>query len=200
MKRSILFLLASIAVLAGCSRGGKFIVHGTLDSVRFPAIDSVHIISETMEKPLRAAVLDNAFTIKGKVAEPTIAKLNTVGTGQRKTWLFILEKGDITFRDGWATGTPLNDSTKEFANQLSDISKQYAGQKEEQRKAIEEVFTAFVSRHPDDPCAVFAILTANRRVNPTFLLGLIESTSASVKNDADIYPLYSQLKKMPRDE
>jgi len=200
MKRSALFLLASVAVLAGCSSGGKFTVRGTLDDVRFPAADSVRIAYETMEKPLQAAVLNNAFTIKGTVAEPTIAKLSTVGTERRNTRVFILEKGEITFRDGQVSGTPLNDSTQAFMMRLSDISKQYAGQQEELRKAIEGEYTAFVSRHPNDPCAIYAIMIAYRRVNPAFLLKLIESTSASIRNDMEIHPLYTRLKMMSRDE
>jgi hypothetical protein len=200
MKKTVLFLLASVLLLAGCNRGLKFTVQGTLDDVRIPYADSVKVVCERIEKPILAAVTNHAFQLQGKVEKPSIAKLQAVGTERRTTRPFILEEGAISFREGRAYGTPLNDSTEAFTKRLNDISKQYAGQQEELKKAIQKEFSAFVSRHPKDPCAIYAIMVGNRRVEPEFLRSLIDMTAPEIKNDGEIHALYGRLKKISQDE
>ena len=200
MKKSALFLLASVLVLAGCNRGLPFTVQGTLNDVRIPIADTLTVVCEGLERPLQVPVVDRAFHFQGKVERPTIAKLQAVGSERRNTRTFILEKGTINFRDGRAYGTPLNDSTEAFSKRLSDISKQFAGQQEELKEAIHQEFSAFVSRHPKDPCAVYAIMVGNHRLEPEFLRGLIDITAPEVKNDGEVHALYGRLKRMDQDE
>ena len=200
MKKSALFLLASVLVLAGCNRGLPFTVQGTLNDVRIPIADTLTVVCEGLERPLQVPVVDRAFHFQGKVERPTIAKLQAVGSERRNTRTFILEKGTINFRDGRAYGTPLNDSTEAFSKRLSDISKQFAGQQEELKEAIHQEFSAFVSRHPKDPCAVYAIMVGNRRLEPEFLRGLIDITAPEIKNDGEVHALYGRLKRMDQDE
>lgn len=200
MKKSVLFLLASVLVLAGCNRGLPFTVQGTLNDVRIPIADTLTVVCEGLERPLQVPVVDRAFHFQGKVERPTIAKLQAVGSERRNTRTFILEKGTINFRDGRAYGTPLNDSTEAFSKRLSDISKQFAGQQEELKEAIHQEFSAFVSRHPKDPCAVYAIMVGNHRLEPEFLRGLIDITAPEVKNDGEVHALYGRLKRMDQDE
>ena len=200
MKKSALFLLASVQVLAGCNRGLPFTVQGTLNDVRIPIADTLTVVCEGLERPLQVPVVDRAFHFQGKVERPTIAKLQAVGSERRNTRTFILEKGTINFRDGRAYGTPLNDSTEAFSKRLSDISKQFAGQQEELKEAIHQEFSAFVSRHPKDPCAVYAIMVGNHRLEPEFLRGLIDITAPEVKNDGEVHALYGRLKRMDQDE
>ena len=200
MKKSALFLLASVLVLAGCNRGLPFTVQGTLNDVRIPIADTLTVVCEGLERPIQVPVVDRAFHFQGKVERPTIAKLQAVGSERRNTRTFILEKGTINFRDGRAYGTPLNDSTEAFSKRLSDISKQFAGQQEELKEAIHQEFSAFVSRHPKDPCAVYAIMVGNHRLEPEFLRGLIDITAPEVKNDGEVHALYGRLKRMDQDE
>ena len=200
MKKSALFLLASVLVLAGCNRGLPFTVQGTLNDVRIPIADTLTVVCEGLERPLLLPVVDRAFQFQGKLDKPSIAKLQAVGSERRNTRTFILEKGTISFRDGHAYGTPLNDSTEAFSKRLSDISKQFAGQQEELKEAIHQEFSAFVSRHPKDPCAVYAIMVGNHRLEPEFLRGLIDITAPEVKNDGEVHALYGRLKRMNQDE
>ena len=191
-------LLASAVVLAGCAK--KFNVQGTLDGARLRTTESVVVEYETMSEPLKADVKDDAFALSGKVKKPIIAKLSTVGVSPRNTRLFILEKGDITFKDGLACGTPLNDSTYAFSHRVVDVAKKNASDKDALKNAVNKEISDFVSRHKNDPCAVYAILYAGHRVDADFLHELIKTTSRQVQNDAEVHGLNSQLKKKSSDQ
>ena len=198
MKKSVLFLLASVAVLAGCSRGQKFTVQGTLRDFGFPpTTDSVKVEYELLEKPFLAAVNDKAVLVQGRVKKPVLATVESIGTDRRNLRFFILEKGDITFQNGMATGTPLNDSTRAFLANISTVAKQYTGQKEAQTEAVHKEISSFVSRHADDPCAIFAIKFADHKVSNDFLRQLIKSTSPAIQNDGEIHALTTRLNSMP---
>ena len=192
MKRIAIVLLAATCLLAGCSRGQKFTVHGTEQDTGFKGAEAVKIEYELMEKPLQAPMQDGAFTIKGKVDKPVVAKLSAVGMEKKMRWYFILEKGDISFKKGMGYGTPLNDSTFAFTHRIADIAKQYTGQKEIQVKAIEDEFKAFVSRHADDPCAIIAIMFGNHKLRSDALMDLIEATSPAIRNDGEIRAIYRE--------
>ena len=192
MKKRVILLLAAAAVLVGC--GQKFTVQGTLDDLKFPAADSVVVEYETMTAPIKAAVQDGAFTLSGKVKKPTFAKVSTLGVSPRFTRVLVLEKGHISFKDGRAVGTPLNDAADAFTKSLNELNHQYQDP-ESRREALEKAFSDFVSKHKKDPCAIYAILLGNHRMTPEFLLELIQSTSSEIQNDGDIHSLAKQLKK-----
>ena len=194
MKRIAILLLAATCLLAGCSRGQKFTVQGTLKDTGFTGATAVKVDYDMIQETLEAPVVDDAFTIQGRVKKPTIAKLQAVGTEKRLSRVFIAEKGNITFEKGLAVGTPLNDSTSAFIHRVSDLAKEYKGQKEAQNKAIEAEFTAFVTRHSDDPCAVFALMFGNHKFNPDLMRKLIDGLSPAIKNDGEILALEKELR------
>ena len=195
MKRILLFLAAAACLASSCTRYQKFTVQGTLRDIKFPKADSVRMESELLEKPLFAPVNDKAFILQGKVKSPTIGKLYTVGTKRRNARFMILEKGTITFNDGIPCGTPLNDSTAAFTARLKSLNDKFPNpeDKEAKQKALEREFIAFVERHKDDPCAVYAILLAQNRMEPEVLLRLIRSTSPKIQNDGDVHSLKKNL-------
>ena len=108
--------------------------------------------------------------------------------------MFILEKGNITFEKGYAVGTPLNDSTYAFIHRISDLAKKYTGQKEPQVKAIEEEFTSFITRHANDPCAVWALKFGHHKIRRDLLLELIDVTSPAIQNDGEVSALKKELR------
>ena len=193
MKRIAILLLAAACLLAGCSRGQKFTVNGTLRETGFKGATGAKIEYELMEGTLQAPFTDTTFTIKGKVKKPIIAKLSAVGTEKRITRYFILEKGTISFHRGMAQGTPLNDSTYAFTQKVFDTAHKYTGQKERQVKAIEDVFSDFVSRHKDDPCAVYAIVFGYQKLRKEFMRDLIKSTSPAIQNDGEVHAVKTGL-------
>ncbi len=197
MKKIRIFLLISaVACLTvGCSRPQKFTVQGTLKDIKFPKADSVRIESTLLANPIFAPVNDKAFALRGKVKEPTIGKIFAVGTKRRNAHFLIPEKGAITFKDGLACGTPLNDSTVAFTQRLRELNKKYPApeDREARQKAIEKEFTDFVARHKDDPCATYAILLGNNRLSPDALLKLIRSASSKIQNDDDVHALKKNL-------
>ena len=194
MKRIAIVLLAATCLLAGCSRGQKFTVQGTLRDIGFKGATAVKVEYEMIEKPLEAPVTDDAFKVEGRVKKPTIAKIHAVGTEKRISRVFILEKGNITFERGFAVGTPLNDSTVAFIHRISDLAKKYSGQKEPQVKAIEEEFTSFITRHADDPCAIWALKFGHHKLRPDLLLDLIKVTSPEIRNDGEVVALKKELR------
>ena len=195
MKKSVILLLASVAVLAGCAK--KFNVQATLDSAKLPATESVVVEYETMEAPIKAAVKDDAFKIAGKAKKSCIAKLSTVGVDPKRTRVFIIEKGDISFQDGLPCGTPLNDSITAFSYRVNVAAKQHIGDTEGLKTAVNKEFSDFVSRHKNDPCAVYAILYGNHRLDKKFLRDLIKSTSRQIQNDGEVHGILSDLENLP---
>jgi hypothetical protein len=195
MKRIILLTLAAATcLLAGCSRGQKFTIQGTLKDARFLSADSLRLEGEQLDKTVIAPVEDGSFVLHGKVKKASIGKVFTIGMGRRDSRFLILEKGTISFKDGRPYGTRLNDSTDAFTQRLNNLKKQFEDP-DEQQKALENEFSAFVSRHKNDPCATYAILLGVNRMRPDFLLSLINSTSPAIQNDGDVHALREQLKK-----
>ena len=196
MKRTVLYLLAAACILAGCSRSQKFKISGDLASAGLPEdTESIQLISEGLAQPLTAVVTDNSFTFEGKVEKPALAKLISSSRKQQRFPAVILEKGEITFEDGRPVGTPLNEENKAFIQQLKDIRKQYAGNRDEFIKATDEAYLAFVSKHKKDPCAVFAILLADQRLAPETILKLIATASPDNQNVSEVRTLANKLKK-----
>ena len=196
MRRIVLLIAAAACLAVGCSRSQKFTVQGTLKDIKFPKADSVRMESELLEKPIFAPVNDKAFIIQGKVKEPTIGKIFTVGTKRRNARFMILEKGTISFKDGIPYGTPLNDSTAAFTERLKSLNEKFPNKEEDKdarQKAFENEFITFVARHKDDPCAVYAILLAQNRMEPEVVLRLIRSTSTRIQNDGDVHALKKDL-------
>ena len=193
MKRFVIVLTALALLATGCQKGQKFTVQGTVKETGFKDATSVKIEYELMEKALEAPVADEAFLIKGRVQKPVIAKLSAVGGEKRMERYFILEKGDITFERGMACGTPLNDSTMAFTHRVADIAQKFKGQRDLQVLNIKKEFTAFVSRHPDDPCAIYAAKFGHNKLDKDFLLDLIESTSKEIQHDGEMRALYKEL-------
>jgi len=198
MRRIVLLIAATACLAVGCSRSQKFTVQGTLDDFKFPKADSVRLESELLDKAIFAPVTDKAFVINGKVKEPTIGKIFTVGTKRRNARFMILEKGTISFKDGIPYGTPLNDSTAAFTERLKSLNEKFPNReedKEARQKAFENEFIDFVARHKDDPCATYAILLAQNRMEPEVILRLIRSTSLKIQNNSDVHALKKDLSK-----
>lgn len=197
MKRIVLFLAAATCVLAGCSRNQKFTVSGDLAAAGLPeSITSFQIVSTGLDKPIDVEVKDKAFSVRGEIKKPAFAKLVSSSPDQKVYPALILEKGDITFSDFRPVGTPSNDADKAFTDQLTEIRKQHTGNREETMKAAEEAFFAFVAQHKNDPCAVFAIMLADRRLLPETVLKLIESAGPDVRNEGEVRQLSKKMQGM----
>ena len=199
MKKFRIFLLvATVACLTvGCNRPQKFTVQGTLKDIKFPKADSVRLESELLAKPIFAPVEDKAFVLNGKVKKPTIGKVFAIGSYKRQAKFMILEKGTITFKNGYAYGTPLNDSTAAFSERLRSMKNKYPNPEDMEllRQSVEDEFFAFVARHKNDPCAVYAILLAHKRLENDKLLKLIQSTSPEIQLDGDVHAIKASLTK-----
>lgn len=200
MKRTFVILMAATCVFAGCSRSLRFTVESDVTSAGLPSYaDSVMIEYETMVQPLKAAVQKKAFTIEGKVDKPVLAQIRAVGRDRKSSKTLILEKGTISFQNGLACGTPLNDATLAFTHHLKEVAEQHKGSKD-LLPAIEEAFASFVNEHKNDPCAAYAILLAKGRLPKDVITKLIASAGPDVQNHGDVRSLSRMLQNAGPDE
>lgn len=196
MKRTALYLLAAACILAGCNRMQKFTVSGELAAAGLPAdTQTIQLVSEGLAEPLTATVTDGTFSFEGGVKEPVLAKLVSTSRSQQRFPALILEKGAITFEEGRPIGTPLNDENKVFIEQLKEIRKENAGNRDAFVQATEAAYFDFVTKHKKDPCAVFAILLADQRLAPETVLKLIAAASPENQNVGEVRSLKNRMSK-----
>lgn len=196
MKRTLFYLAAAACLLVGCNRMQKFTVNGDLASAGLPAeTKTLQLVSDGLPQPLVATVTDGTFSFQGEVKEPVLAKLITDDPDQKRFPSLILQKGAITFEANRPIGTPLNDANKAFVEQLTAIRKENAGNREALIKATDEAYLDFVSEHKKDPCAVFAILLAEKRIAPETILKLISTASPAVQNVGEVRSLKLRTEK-----
>lgn len=195
-----MILLAAACLVASCARSQRFTVNGTLKDAKIvESVDSVLFESELLTVPVKVGVTDGAFTFSSKVKKPVIAKMTTPGWNNRTARLMILEKGDISFRNGRAVGTPLNDAVDAFLLHLPEVVRQHTdGDAEDRVQAVQDAFASFVSDHKDDPCAVYAIMLASQRLQPDFVQKLISSASPVIQNDGEVVKVKNKMKFMRR--
>ena len=197
MKRIALFLAAAACLLAGCSRTQKFTFQGDFDSARITvAADSLLLQSDGLPVPVVIPVKDKSFSFSGEVKKPCLASLKPLVANAPKIYPdLILEKGNITFQDGRAVGTPLNDAIVQFVDRLKGFRTEYPGNPEGLKKAVEDEFVSFVTAHKNDPCATYTILLARGRVSKETLQKLISTASPEVQNVGEIRQLKNELKR-----
>lgn len=196
MKHTVFYLLAAACILTGCHRMQKFTISGETSAAGLPDdAQTIQLVSEGLDHPLIATVTDGAFSFQGEVKEPVLAKFVSSSANQQHFPSVILEKGNITFENNRPVGTPLNDANKAFIEQLQAIRKEHAGNRDALVKATDEAYLAFVTQHKKDPCAVFAILLADRRLAPETILKLIAAASPENQNVGEVRTLKSRLSK-----
>lgn len=200
MKRThILLMIAAAAFFTvGCQRSLKFTVSSDLDSAKLPKTTAVTLSSELLAKPIEVEVKDGAFTIQGEVEKPAFAVIMPKGGERKDNRALILEKGTITFQEGKAAGTPLNDANIAFTQQLKDIYAQHAGGSPELISAVNKAYLDFVTLHKDDPCAIFAIMHANRRISPEAQAKLIAAVSPEIRNNGEVRMASQRLKHLTK--
>lgn len=186
MKRIVIFLTTLALLATGCQKQQKFTVSGTLWDAGFPAsAESIAIVSDAIDTPFEAVVEGDAFKIEGAVKKPVLAQLKASGQ-ERLSKQFILEEGAITFKDGSACGTPLNDAILQFSNDITKVLRESSRNLVDSEEALEDTFFSFVAQHKDDPCAIFAILKGVTFLTPEAVVRLIGSASPEVQEDATV--------------
>lgn len=201
MKRTVLYLLAACLLLAGCHRTQKFTMSGNLAGAGLPEnATSFQIVSEGLPQPIVVKVEeDKTFSVKGEIEKPSFAKLVSSSPDQKVFPAVILEKGNITFSEYRPVGTPCNDANKAFTDQITALRIEHRGDRDATIKAAEEAFTAYVAKHKNDPCAIYAIMLADHRLFPKTILKLIESTSPEIRNTGDIRQITRRMKDLDKE-
>ncbi len=167
--KKILFLAATILVLASCSKSTSFKITGEAsDSLKFAYYSHDYFNSDKVDS---VAVSDGKFVIEGDVDTVTFA---FVALEDGRSWNIVLEPGEITLCNdgGTATGTPLNDAFTEFVKKMNVL---------EDETSIKESFAELVKAHPDDILGAYIVETAKQLISPTFAQELAKTLSATGK-------------------
>jgi hypothetical protein len=127
------------------------------------------------------------------VEKPAAATLKGIG-GAMVTKYIVLEKGNISFQDGFPCGTPLNDAYGELLRSLQATVKEHPGDAEAVYAAALPILRTYITNHPKDASAVVALMSARRFTKPEALAELIAMTSPEVQNDGNIHWIKKQLK------
>lgn len=186
MKRIVILLTALALVATGCNKGQKFTLTGDLEKARFDAAtDSLLLQSDAFPTVLTIPVRNGAFSYSGRLEQPALATLKAPGVKVANK-LIIVEKGTITFENGYPRGTPLNEAFYELDQQVRETVRVNRTSPQAIPEAMFKLFHDYLSQHADDPTAVLAIVTARRFLKPDQMAELIAMTPKSIQRDSHI--------------
>ena len=195
MKRIAMLLAALVILATGCNKGQKFSLSGDLASAGFSnRTDSLLLQSDAFPLVVSIPVKKGHFSYHGHIERPAAATLKAVGR-ETSSLMLVLEKGEITFLDGFPQGTKQNDEVSEFIRKLEALIRENPGDREAVREAAKKEIRAYLSHHPKDASAVIALMQARRFSNADEMSELIAMTSKAVQNDGHIHLVKTQIKR-----
>ena len=198
MKRIVIFMTLLALLATGCKREQKFTLTSDLNEARFDLkTDSLTLQSEALPTPVTVYVKDGVFSCTGELEKPAIATLRGGGI-MNTTRQLILEKGTITFKNGLACGTPLNDAVYDLSQSLRKLEGDRFGDKEANAEEAVKQTREYLAKHNNDPSAVVALLAVRRFTSPQTMSELIDMTSKEVQNDGSIRRIKSQIAKVKK--
>ena len=187
MKRIALIMAALAILVTGCSKGKKYTLTGSLETANFKqSPDSLILVSDDLPNIYTIPVKDGAFSFSGRVVKPVVATLKEPGKKVVNKPI-VLEKGTITFENGYPRGTPLNEAFYELSQQVKETLRANP-------EALSKLYRDYLTQHSDDPSAVLALMSARRYMKPDMMSELIALTSKSVQNDSHIDKIKMELR------
>ena len=194
MKRIAILLTALALVATGCNKGQKFTLTGDLEAARFnAATDSLLLQSDGLPTIQSIQVENGQFSYEGRVDKPAAATLKGIGRTMVTKYI-VLEKGNISFQDGFPCGTPLNDAYGELLRSLQAVAKENSGDVEAIQAAALPILRTYITNHAKDPSAVVALMSGRRFTKSEDLVELIGLASPEVQSDGNIHWIKKQLK------
>lgn len=146
MKQTIITTLLALVWVTGQAQDNSYTIKGKVDDedIKVIYLEQDGKGYETLDSAL---VTNGDFTMKGKVGEPVPAVILT--KGRVPLYMFILEPGDITFKNQFfAVGSVLNDSLThlyEYSQSFDDTI-----EKDAKEKRFEQYAEAMYLRHKND--------------------------------------------------
>ena len=196
MKRIALIMAALAILITGCSKGQKFTLKGDMQGANFKqAADSLILQSDDLPTIFTIPVKDGAFSFSGRVPKPVLATLKEPGKKVVNKPI-VLEKGTITFENGFPRGTPLNEAYYELSQQIKETIQANRENPKATHEAVSKLFHDYLTQHSNDPSAVIALMTARRYVRPDTMSELIALTSKSIQHDSHIDKISLELRLM----
>ncbi|MBQ7462850.1 MAG: AhpC/TSA family protein [Bacteroidaceae bacterium] len=146
MRQTIISIMLALFWMTGQAQENNYTIKGKVDDadIKVVYLEQEGKGYETMDSAL---VMGGEFTMKGKVGEPVPAVVLT--KGRVPLYMFILEPGDITFKNqAFAVGGVLNDSLThlyEYSQSSDDTI-----EKDAKEKHFEQYAEAMYLRHKND--------------------------------------------------
>ena len=127
MKKFFLFSIVLLA-LASCSNKPKYVVSGTIsdvDSINGKRVVVYNLLNKDDAYRDTVIVKKDAFTFKGKVADPAVLMGSVLNTNLNN-FVFVVEEGKITIdlnKEGATLGgTPLNEKFQQFNQKYDSLN------------------------------------------------------------------------------
>lgn len=146
MRQTIISIMLALFWMTGQAQENKYTIKGKVDdeNIKVVYLEQDGKGYETLDS---AIVMGGEFTMKGIVGEPIPAVILT--KGRVPLYMFILEPGDITFKNQvFAVGGVLNDSLThlyEYSQSSDDTI-----EKDAKEKRFEQYAEAMYLRHKND--------------------------------------------------
>lgn len=189
MKRFALIMAALAILVTGCGKGQKFTLKGDMKTANFKvAADSLILQSDGLPTIHVIPVKDGAFSFTERVTRPSLATLKASGK-TIETKQLILEKGTITFDHGLARGTPLNEAVFELNQQIREVMKENRNNRDAIPEETFKILHDYLTKHPNDPSAVSALMIARHFTKPDKMSELIALTSKSIQKERHVQQL-----------
>ena len=200
MKRILVTTFLCILAVASFAQGGKYTMKGDLgfflqEYEAGAVVDSVYVeIDRDNDKwDITGYKVENNFlNIKGKTDNQYLAtltiKLNVPGGKGTSYMPFILESGNMTInKDGWAEGTPANDTLYKFFLEQYQVFEKKRTQNE-----IADIVKRYIQNPNNDKLLAIWLSSAPRYMNLPIILDIIESAHPQIQKHYLVKQRYMQ--------
>ncbi|MBO4564989.1 MAG: AhpC/TSA family protein [Bacteroidaceae bacterium] len=171
MKKTILFAMSLMLMLASCTENKSFKVTGeATEGAKY--VYYTYNFFDADPKLDSVAVADGKYVIEGQnEADPVFV---TGATDQNVQFWFVSEPGEITIsKEGLPAGTPLNDAIKSLLEKANKV---------ESEEQLTAVIDSFMVAHPNDLAGAFCLYMVSDFIGYTKLQQHLDACGDVVKD------------------
>ena len=143
MKRIVFVSLAAMALMACTAKAEPNNYKVIAENPQMEEGALVYMLNyDTSDKMDSTIVANGQAIFEGKIEAPVFVRLVTDGN---RLDMFILEKGDITVKDGDAVGTPLNAQLSDFGSKIAALENRFGELPQDDEAGREAVYNEYLA-------------------------------------------------------
>ena len=143
MKRIVFVSLAAMALMACTAKAEPNNYKVIAENPQMEEGALVYMLNyDTSDKMDSTIVANGQAIFEGKIEAPVFVRLVTDGN---RLDMFILEKGDITVKDGDAVGSPLNAQLSDFGSKIAALENRFAELPQDDEAGREAVYNEYLA-------------------------------------------------------